>query len=85
MKNLFYFIAGVFFITLISTTTVSVMTVKPAVPKSTIVKTFRTMYRMEDDIEEYINTMVKDGYVVKSVAMMNDGSRSNGIVVVEKY
>lgn len=85
MKNLFYFIAGVFFITLISVTTVSVMTVKPAVPKSTIVKSFRTMYRMEDDIEEYINTMVKDGYVVKSVAMMNDGSRSNGIVVVEKY
>lgn len=85
MKNLFYFIAGVFFITLISATTVSVMTVKPDVPKSTIVKTFRTMYRMEDDIEEYINAMVKNGYVVKSVAMMNDGSRSNGIVVVEKY
>ena len=85
MKNLFYFIAGVFFITIISATTVSVMTVKPAVPKSTIVKSFRTMYRMEDDIEEYINTMVKNDYVVKSVAMMNDGSRSNGIVVVEKY
>lgn len=85
MKNLFYFIAGVFFITLISATTVSVMTVKPAVPKSIIVKSFRTMYGMEADIEEYINTMVKNGYVVKSVAMMNDGSRSNGIVVVEKY
>jgi len=85
MKNLFYFIAGVLFITLISATTVSIMAVKPVNPKSTIVKDFRAMYGLEQEMRTFILSKVKEGYVVKSVSMMDDETFSKGIVVLEKY
>ena len=85
MKNLFYFIAGVLFITLISATTVSVMTVKPQTPKSTIVKPIRAMFGIENDIADYVKSMVKQGYVVKSIAIIDDESWSKGVIVMEKY
>lgn len=85
MKNLFYFIAGVFFVTLISAGTVSVMTVKPQTPKSTIVKPIRAMFGIEEDIANYVKAMVKQGYVVKSIAIIDDESWSKGVIVMEKY
>ena len=85
MKNLFYFIAGVFFVTLISATTVSVMTVKPQTPKSTIVKPIRAMFGIEDDIATYVKQKIKEGYVVKSIAIIDDESWSKGVIVMEKY
>ena len=85
MKNLFYFIAGVFFVTLISASTISVMTVKPQTPKLTIVKPIRAMFGIENDIADYVKSMVKQGYVVKSIAIIDDESWSKGVIVVEKY
>lgn len=85
MKNFFYFIAGVCFITLISATTVSIMTVKPMTPKVTIVEDFRTTYGLEKEMKHFIQSKVKEGFVVKSTAMMDDESTSKGIVVLEKY
>lgn len=43
------------------------------------------MFGMESEVKSYIDEMVKKGYVVKSVAMMDDESWSKGIVVMEKY
>lgn len=54
-------------------------------PKETVVKSFRSMFGMESEVKSYIDEMVKKGYVVKSVAMMDDESWSKGIVVMEKY
>ena len=85
MKNLFYFIAGVFFVTLISAGTVSVITVKPQTPKSTIVKPIRAMFGIEEEIANYVKAMVKQGYVVKSIAIIDDENWSKGVIVMEKY
>lgn len=85
MKNTFYIILGIALVILTSATTASIMTVKPATPKSTIVKSFRSMYGLEKDIEEFTKEKIKQGYIVKSVALMDDDSMSKGIVVLEKY
>ena len=85
MKNLFYFITGVLFITLISATTVNVMTVKPQTPKSTIVKPIRAKFGIEEDIANYIKPMIKKGYIVKSIAIIDDENWSKGVIIMEKY
>lgn len=85
MKQVFYFMLGVSMIALTSAATVNIMTVKPATPKATIVKSFRTMYGLEQEMEDFTREKVKQGYIVKSVAMMDDESMSKGIVVLEKY
>lgn len=77
MKQLFYFIAGVMFVTLISATTVSIMTVRPANPKYTLAFKELTSNSCVESIKEY----VKQGYIVKSVT----GSNRCWIVVMEKY
>ena len=82
MKNLFYFISGVLFITLISATTVSIMTVKPALPKATIV------FSNDDTEQEFVDeikTYIKQGYVVKSMAGSGRKYTDTWIVVMEKY
>jgi hypothetical protein len=85
MKNLFYFILGVCLITLTSATTVSIMTVKPVTPKSTVVKPIRAMFGIENEIADYVTSMVKKGYIVKSIAIIDDENWSKGVIVMEKY
>ena len=85
MKNLYYFIAGVILITLISATTVNIMTVKPIIPKVVIVKSFNTMINVEYDIENFIRLKIKEGYIVKSISISESETRSKGVVVLEKY
>jgi len=82
MKNLFYFINGVLFITLISATTVPIMTVKPVTPKTTVV--FSDDYT-EDEFMDKIKTYVKKGYIVKSIAGSGRQYTDTWIVVMEKY
>jgi len=80
MKHLFYLILGVLIVILTSATTVSVMTVKPATPKSVAVFGNSS----EGDAIENIKQYVRKGYIVKSVA----GTSQYGhdwIVVMEKY
>lgn len=81
MKNVFYFILGVCLIILTSATTASVMTVKPAKPKSVVIfSTNEGRY----DIQDFIKKKSKLGYIVKSLAGTN---QYGGVwmVVMEKY
>lgn len=64
-----------------SATTVSIMTIKPALPKSTVV--FSTEYGVDDCVRN-IKTYLNKGYAVKSVAGTTIYG-STWIVVMEKY
>jgi len=85
MKNLFYFLLGLIFVSLISATTVSVMTIKPEKPKSVIVKPIRAMFGIENDIAKFVEQKVKEGYIVKSISIIDDENWSKGVIVMEKY
>lgn len=81
MKNLFYFVLGLCLIILTSATTVSVMTVKPAVPKSIIVFVGRG-----SDIANFIKVNTKKGYIVKHFSNLTATNGDTGdLVVMEKY
>lgn len=75
MKNLFYFILGLCLIILTSATTVNVMTVKPAIPKSTVCFRFSNI----DELKPYI----QQGYIVKIISKGDE--LSTGHVIMEKY
>lgn len=67
--------------------TQSVITVKPALPKVVITKGFHSYYNIQDAVVEHIRANTKQGYVVKSVAMTEGGSKGwqRAVVVMEKY
>jgi hypothetical protein len=67
--------------------TQSVITVKPALPKVVITKGFHSYYNIQDEVVEHIRANTKQGYVVKSVAMTEGGSKGwqRAVVVMEKY
>ena len=83
--SLLTFLLGIFVAISFAATAVAVTEVKPVKPKSTVCKTVRAMYSLEDDVKEYIDEMVKKGYIVKTVALMDDENWSKGIIVMEKY
>jgi hypothetical protein len=86
MKNtITSFLLGILTIISIGAVTNSINIVQPKKPIHTEVKSFRAMYYLEKDIKEYIDQKVKEGYIVKSVAIMDDETYSKGIVVMEKY
>ena len=85
MRNAVYFIAGILFVTLISATTVSIMTVKPAIPKATIVKYFDNDYDFVEELPKFIKQKIKEGYIVKTVSISSRRYERNAIVVLEKY
>lgn len=85
MKNVLYFLLGIFLITLTSAATVSVMTVKPAKPKTFIVKNFKYEYNA-DEVEIYIKARLKEGWILKEAEAANSGGHDAcWIVVMEKY
>ena len=65
---------------LTSTTTATIMTVKPATPKSIITFSCEN-YR---DIQININKYVKNGYVIKTIAANGDYHKLY-FIVMEKY
>ena len=75
MKNAFYFIAGVLFVVLVSAGTVSIMTIKPAQPKSTVY----LQKTSKEEVEKYL----KQGYIIKIVAKGDEWYSAT--VVLEKY
>jgi serine kinase of HPr protein (carbohydrate metabolism regulator) len=82
MKHLFYLVLGILIVILTSATTVSVMTVKPATPKSVAV--FSDNYSNEELMDK-IKSYVKKGYVLKSIAGSGKQYTDTWIVVMEKY
>ena len=78
MKNLFYFLLGIITIFLTSATTVSIMTVKPAKPVSTLV-TYGTPYELKLICQKYI----KLGYQIKLIESTD--YQPGTMLVMEKY
>ena len=83
MKNTIYVILFVIGMVLTSATsatsatTATIMTVKPATPKYVKSQWFRT----ERDVDEYVKSNIKQGYIVKTMTM----SEHSCYVVMEKY
>lgn len=72
---------GLCLVILTSATTVSVMTVKPATPKSVI-----SIYEDADKINSKILNYCNKGYIVKQLSFsMNGNGTREAIVVMEKY
>lgn len=87
-KQLLFFLLGGFAFLCIGAgvaTSTNILTVKPATPKSTIVKLFNS----EGDgknVSEFITLKVKEGWIVKSVSSgVWSQYRQTWIVVMEKY
>jgi hypothetical protein len=82
MKNVSYFLLGIALVVLTSATTVSVMTVKPATPKSTIC--FTTKYQ---SVSSEIISYSTRGYSVKFISGITDRYEGQNFVtvVMEKY
>lgn len=78
MKNLFYFVLGLCLVILTSATTVSVMTIKPAIPKQVIVK---ALYKR--DFTDFTYKYVKLGFKIHTVTSINE--YDDLVVVMEKY
>ncbi len=84
MKNVTYFLLGIALVVLTSATTVSIMTVKPAKPKSVVAITGNTN-KVSQKILEYS----RKGYIFKfgtqSQAQYTGYGNTNCLVVMEKY
>ena len=80
MKNTIYLVFFIIGMILTSATTATIMTVKPAAPKSII--TF--CYEDPKDIQININKYVKNGYIIKIIAANGDYHKKY-FVVMEKY
>jgi hypothetical protein len=79
MKNIFYFILGICLIVLTSATTVSVMTIKPAIPVSTVI--IQTSWANMDNTQNRILNYAKQGYIVRSTV----GVDTRAFIIMEKY
>lgn len=84
MKNVFYFLLGIALIVLTSATTVSVMTVKPATPKSVM-----TYVGNINNCSKQIRLYSQRGYVVKFMTQSQGSGYgyedTRCLVVMEKY
>lgn len=78
MKNILYFILGIFLVVGISATTVEVMTVKPAIPKYTKVIYGEEYYQINKSVNQHLNS----GYIISS---QSQGSGGRIIIVMVKY
>lgn len=76
-QTLLGFMAAILLIALTAATTVSVMTVKPAQPKHTVIVSGWSTRELNNNMSSYL----KAGYIVKNMAA-GDGAR---VVVMEKY
>lgn len=88
LSNVMSFMLGMIVAVLLAAGTSNMyemVSTKPEVPKQVLVQSFRSMGYMEDEVKKFIDAKTKEGWIVKSVSMMEDEDRSKGIVVLEKY
>lgn len=86
-KNISIFLLGIFASICIGAgiSNSELLIVKPATPKSTVVKQFRSMFFLENEVSDFIRSKVKEGYILKSSMIWDDEDWSKGVVVMEKY
>lgn len=77
-NNITLFLLGIFLVILTSATTVSIMTVKPAIPKVLLISNVRVKY-----LNSFIIENTKKGYVLKN-AFPNENNIWY-VVIMEKY
>ena len=77
MKNILIFLSAVMVMFLISATTVSMITVKPALPKYVITDSFWS----PASAAKYIKENTKNGYILHSISSQKEFS----IVTMYKY
>lgn len=84
MKNVTYFLLGIALVVLTSATTISIMTVKPATPKSVV-----TIVGHVSKVSKKILEYSRKGYIFKfgtqSQGNYNDYEDTRCLVVMEKY
>ena len=91
MKNLIYFLIGVFLILLTSATTAGLMTVKPAKPRYTIIKHIeaddcRWGESVDDIINKYVKPKLRSGWQLKSITGgIGSNHDESWIIILEKY
>jgi|GEM_PF-6713387 len=84
-KNILPFLLGVLVVMTLAFNSQELLTVKPATPKSVLVKPF-VLQQDSEEVAEYVKSKIKLGYIVKTVGASNDGElRSTWVVVMEKY
>lgn len=80
MKTTIKYLLALALIVLVSSTTVSVMTVKPAKPVSVLIENFKYSSYAKD----FIAKGVRSGYQLKYI-QTNSNDAYNWLVVMEKY
>ena len=81
-QSIIYILLGFFIATTIAAGTMAVTTVKPAVPRKTIIKEFNTSEAAVD----YANTSAKNGWIIKTITILDNGvGRYTPIVILETY
>lgn len=80
MKQIFVFLAGIVFVSLISAGTATVMTVKLQQPKSVVVKRVDAQR-----VSQYVIDYTKQGYIVKSCSISGTEAYGWSILIFEKY
>ena len=87
-KQILSFLAGAIIIILLAATPqIQSVVFKPQRPASVYVQEFGHSEHVAQDICEYINRKLKEGYIVKSITMCGTSYNGGetGIVVMEKY
>lgn len=80
MKDIIKYLCALILIVMVSATTVSVMTVKPATPKNVLVKDFSNLR----NAASYIKDGYSRGYILKEVRAVGP-SDGFWLVIMEKY
>lgn len=85
-KTILPFLLGIFVATTLAFNTTELLTVRPATPKSVLVKPFWGSFGIQEDITDYIKENVRKGYILKELCLdSEENGYQRGVVVMEKY
>ena len=66
----------------------SFFTMKPALPKDTIIKSFNsdnTSSKASKQVEQFCKSYLSSGYIIKSIQLSESEMSGSALVVLEKY
>lgn len=80
------FLLGVLVVMTLAFNSNELLTVRPATPKSVLVKPFWGAYGIQEDITQYVKENVRKGYILKELTLdSEENGYQRGVVVMEKY